>query len=988
VNCFGIFGFLLLCGYGNILRGATSHNNNISHNSHDYHILLPLTQGTMVQDVLQKYGVPEQLEVISCTCVTDVPHITAESVNKLLDIQKESCITRKKLECGLIRLTKQGCFSSIDLDMRKREQGYEIICTLHAAWIIDRVHISGFLLGKERLRQWYLLKPGSVFNEIKHREGIQAISAKLYDEGYCNAHIQDVLQRDTSRNSVIVHLYVSQEDRFHIKDMTINIIGAANQEYKKLYHAIRLLLKNELTDVPYERTVLNQSAEKIRTLLIDYGYLTSTIKMREHVNRDTAHINLIWDIEISGKNIFEFRGNCAFSRQQLLEQIMLFRDAATLLPAEVLAEELEQLYRRQGYIQVRITWQEDGDRIFFFITEGKRAIITNINLQGVHYFSHDDLKHYFSDALRCYTGDDAIKNACAALLRKYMDSGFWDAQLIRSELIVCDEIQSTYELAVEIQEGEQRYIARVELDDTIPPLEIPASITALQNLTAPCVCSLHSMQAQKYELVRALRKQGYLYAMPVAVFQGPLSALTIRWKCEQFCDVVKFGKTIIRIAGPVSSTIITRELAYQEGDIWDTTKMSKTIARLRGLGIFDVVSVVPDDITFPSAVKDVIIDCVVDTPYEVRARVGAQGVNQRVFRWVGGGSYKIGLTGIARNVSGNADVLRGDFDYSRYMHDTTVSYRIPWLFKRKLDTEVQLFSSSYDQPIALGSPEVLYHIHQGGLLLGGGNSYGALSGSCNVGLTHVSLLAPPCSNTDHSSYDRTALVAHALHINKIFFTSGTGYIFFEPSLVLNHLDDTVNPASGTMTLFAAKGMIPFRVENGSFLKLHLEHSWFVPWERLIIAMRFRTGIIIPTPIQNVIPPERFYLGGAHSLRSYEGDYAPPLNPFLNCCNTPCVVPIGGTAMANINCEIRMPLHPRITGAAFWDFGSLSAAGLPVQDEHVYISQALGFGLRVNTAIGPVRFDIGWKLGAHDRHTTGNAWCDRRYAWFVTLGQAF
>jgi hypothetical protein len=400
VKRFGIFGFLLLGGYGDILHGEASQSNALSHNPGNYHISLPLTQGTIVQGVLQKYGVPEEIKVASCLYVSDAPHITSASVHELLDIEQESFISRKKLECGLMRLAKQGCFTSIDLDMRAKEQGYEILGTLHAAWLVDRVHIAGFLLGKERLRQWYLLKPGSVFDEIKHREGVQAISAKLYDEGYCNAHIQDVLERDASRNAVFVNLYVSQGERFQMRDITINIVGAAHQEYKKLHHAMRLLLKNELTDAYYERTLLNQSAEKIRGLLIDYGYLTSTIKMREHINHDRENINLIWDIEISGKNIFEFRGNFAFSRQQLLEQIMLFRDAATLLPAEVLTEELEQLYRQHGYIQVHITWQEDGDRTFFFITEGKRATITNIHLRGVHYFSHHELRHYFSDVMR------------------------------------------------------------------------------------------------------------------------------------------------------------------------------------------------------------------------------------------------------------------------------------------------------------------------------------------------------------------------------------------------------------------------------------------------------------------------------------------------------------------------------------------------------------------------------------------------------------
>jgi len=296
VKCGGVFKILLLYGYVNILRGGIYHDSN----TFVYHESIPLTYGSIAHDTLQKSGIPEQFEIVEFACDVDIPHITASVISDLLGIRINVAMSRIELLTGLNRLAKQGRFSLISFTMSKKDHGYALKCIIHAACTVDRVNISGFLLGKERLRQWYLLKPGYIFDEAKHQEGVRMLCSKLYNEGYFNATVDDVLQRDTVRHAVMVNLYVHQGDRFLIRDIVVNISGVADQEYKKLYYATKSIVKDDLDNVYYDRVLLNQSAEKIRSMLVDQGYITSIIKVREQLHRDKATIDLIWDVEVSG----------------------------------------------------------------------------------------------------------------------------------------------------------------------------------------------------------------------------------------------------------------------------------------------------------------------------------------------------------------------------------------------------------------------------------------------------------------------------------------------------------------------------------------------------------------------------------------------------------------------------------------------------------------------------------------------------------------
>ena len=155
----------------------------------------------------------------------------------------------------------------------------------------------------------------------------------------------------------------------------------------------------------------------------------------------------------------------------------------------------------------------------------------------------------------------------------------------------------------------------------------------------------------------------------------------------------------------------------------------------------------------------------------------------------------------------------------------------------------------------------------------------------------------------------------------------------------------------------------------------------------------KSGVIYTEQNYNeILPIDRFYLGGANTIRGYDRDYCPPLGLLTKPVPAPNTglpaaahdlwryVNQGGRTMANVNFEIRFPIYDQLEGATFIDAGVLIKDS--VQDVPDNLLGGAGFGFRYNTPIGPLRFDLAFKL---DRKYPE---FESPYAWYLTLGQAF
>ena len=152
---------------------------------------------------------------------------------------------------------------------------------------------------------------------------------------------------------------------------------------------------------------------------------------------------------------------------------------------------------------------------------------------------------------------------------------------------------------------------------------------------------------------------------------------------------------------------------------------------------------------------------------------------------------------------------------------------------------------------------------------------------------------------------------------------------------------------------------------------------------LVLARQTQFGAVVPFNIgqgisqfQYVPLPERFFGGGGTSMRGFGYNQAGPRD--VGTANqqpgipttTPTGFPIGGNGLLFNNIELRFPLlGPNITGVAFHDLGNIYTDVSDISfrysqrsnQDFNYALQAVGFGIRYKTPVGPVRVDLAYAL---------------------------
>jgi outer membrane protein assembly factor BamA len=208
-----------------------------------------------------------------------------------------------------------------------------------------------------------------------------------------------------------------------------------------------------------------------------------------------------------------------------------------------------------------------------------------------------------------------------------------------------------------------------------------------------------------------------------------------------------------------------------------------------------------------------------------------------------------------------------------------------------------------------------------------------------------------------------------------------------PSLRYDNTDDPFLPRNGWRVLGSVEeGMkifendVGFHKSEGRLGRFDTSESGWTFFEG------FQIGLILPHSGDkvDVIPiNERFFLGGANSVRGYSERSLGPKDA--------AGAPLGGTFFVVTNLELRHRIYKRVFGVMFFDMGNLFDYDPGATDPKVNLNsindlaQSCGAGIRFHSPVGAIRLEGGYQLNPEGGSATKFA---DRTALHFSIGEVF
>ncbi len=655
---------------------------------------------------------------------------------------------------------------------------------------------------------------------------------------------------------------------------------------------------------------------------------------------------IIEKITFSGINLITMKDDKL--KQQLKSRETQYLDYPSL------AEDvriLKKMYEKMGYSQADITYKVDLNaeknkaKIEFTVVEGRKVRIKDIIIQGNKTFSSGRVLKLLKTKRAWFFNagvlkDEVLTEDIARIKSFYQREGFTDVTVTYE---VKSDAKKPYLLfiTIKITEGKKYLVGSVIVkgNKEITEKEI---LSRLADCVPGKVFSQEAMKKDITSVQGLYFDRGYISAQvqESTIINAESGRVDITYAITEN-QVVYVDKIKVRGNIKTKDLVIRRELRIHPGEKFDGEKLRRSKERLTNLGYFDEISYDTEESEQPDK-KNLLVD-VKETKTgsfsfgggysTVDQFIGFIEVEQKNFDWKNWPYF----TGAGQNLKARASIgnLSNGFE---------LSFTEPWMFDYPVSFGFDLYRRTHkrDTDVGYGYDEKV----TGGDLRLGKELSEYLRGDLMYRLDEIDISNISSDNTELDPEKGKNLIS-----------------VVTPSLSYDSRDNVFDTRKGDLLTAS----IDFAGLGGdkNYTKFFGRASHYFPMPRgAVLEVRGRLGLAQPYGSTDKVPIyERFFAGGAYTIRGYEERKVGPVS------NNSSHDPLGGASMAVGNIEYTYPLFGFLKVAAFYDVGNVwekigdifsnkDANGV---SDSGGLKSGFGLGLRIKTPIGPIMLDYGIPL---------------------------
>lgn len=613
-------------------------------------------------------------------------------------------------------------------------------------------------------------------------------------------------------------------------------------------------------------------------------------------------------------------------------------------------------YREKGFIDASVSFDVKTDTgsnkcdITVRIKEGPKAKIKEVKFSGVTAFKEKKLwKKFQNRPKKIYTPNN-IKTDLAALESFYKNNGYSDFAVTGSSVVFSPD-RSDVVFNVSVEEGKKQKFGKTYFRGN--------TVYLSSDFTGDIIYREGALYKEDdfRETVAAVQNRyadkGYLRAeiSEDKSFNETTGETDITFLVTEH-DPVYVGHIDVEGNEATKTYVLRREITQKEGEVFSASKIRRSQEKLFNLGFIDDVQLVMNPSEDPDKV-DLVFDVSEGKPGMLTAGMGYSSTDHLV--------GTLSLTHL--NMFGRAIKTSLSWNFGSSVNDYSLNVSSPWIFGRPITAGASVFNTHHYK--SYGTSTSAYKERS----TGGKISFSPRFSDDKYFLTGAYTLKRSEIYDVEDEYE-SAISTYSSLTSSIYLGGG-----------IDTRDSTWDPTRGgklSLGLEWAGG--PLMGDN-YWYKPTLDASYNIKLFSIgdypfVMAFSNRFCFIEGYSGHKVPVSERFFLGGADSVRGYES--SGQIGPLE-----------GGYIYDVLNVEFKMPIAREkrrtiVQGAFFFDMGgawkNFSDMKLETGTGSDMLKMGVGFGIRFTTPAFPIRLDWGYGLN----HKVGEDLSDI----YFTIGSMF